>query len=165
MRRTTIRHRGLIALVALAAFATSSPAAAAAKDEFETFLLGPWGKSTTSGEPVADMIPSSFANPRFTRKACPPGGLAGPADMLSNETWFVRDGGGAFRRHFSPTSVSPLTFRRLEGPDVAHFEYYNTFLATNVTMKIERISKDRMKTTVAIPGTVVETYYVRCRQR
>lgn len=164
MHRQRVRFAGLLTLACLTALA--APAAAGSpKETFEAFLLGPWGKSTTSGEPVSDIILGQGGT-RFTRKACPPEGLPGPAGMLSIETWFARGGDGVFGRYTdrSPTTLSPLTFRRTEGPHVAYFEY-NTFLAGNVTMKVERLGKDRIKTTVAIPGTVVETYYIRCRQR
>lgn len=165
MRRQGVRFGGLVALVCLATLATPA-VAGSPKETFETFLLGPWGKSTTSGEPVSDMILGQGGT-RFTRKSCPPEGLPGPAAMLSIETWFAKGRDGVFGRYSdrSPTTLTPLTFRRAEGPDVAYFEFYNTFLASAVTMKVERLGKDRIKTSIAIPGTVVETYYVRCKQR
>lgn len=165
MRRKSLGFGALAALVCLTALAATA-VAGSPKETFEAFLLGPWGKSTTSGEPVSDMILGQGGT-RFTRKSCPPEGLSDPAGMLSNETWFAKGRDGVFGRYSdrSPTTLSPLTFRRTEGPDVAYFEFYNTFLASTVTMKVERLGKDRIKTTVAIPGTVVETYYIRCRQR
>lgn len=164
------RAAGLTLVLSLVAILPGPATAAAPGEAFQRYLAGPWGKSTTTGEPIADIIPSTVNKPggaQFTRKACPPEGLSSPADMISAEQWFDTAPNGAFgRRNGGSRNTDPqvLTFVRAEGPDTAVFEFYNASLGMTATYRIERLGPDLIRTTTLVSSLNVQAYYVRCRK-
>lgn len=157
MRATIVPAFILGAALVLPAIAVAAP-----EDDFKTFLTGPWGQSTTSGEPMSALT-GSASSPEFTRKSCPADGVA-IADMVDNEVWFDTQS-GKFGRHSGGKSPSwtDLTFVRMANDNVAQFKYFAPSMNEDATLTIERLSDNLIKATVAVSVMQMDTYYARCK--
>jgi hypothetical protein len=148
--------------VAIWVIALMTPVSSARADAmFIKFLSGPWGQSTLSGEPVAQMMMKPGA-PQFHRKSCPPAGVA-LKDMVPNEVWFatlpdkrfVRVAGGG------KLVAQELKFQKLDGPDTAIFVFSTTGL--DGTLKVTRLSPTLIRVHTELGPMKRDHAYVRCK--
>lgn len=160
--------------------ASAPPAqpAAAPDADLRRWLSGPWGKMPADGGAfMSEMIASTAfrrGGPEFTRRACPPEGLASPTDLLAHEFWFAEQPGGKFfliRTTGDPgkTSQTPaeLAFRTRQDADTFVYHYRNPYLRATEVITIRRLGADRLQMTQEIPGLTSPTnlWLGRCRRR
>ncbi|MFN3891461.1 MAG: hypothetical protein ACK4MV_13765 [Beijerinckiaceae bacterium] len=152
-----------ISLFAFALLQAVSVSPASADAAFIKFLTGPWGQSTTSGEPVAEMIMKPGA-PQFHRKSCPPEGVA-LKDMVPNEVWFGTLPDQGFVRISMSGSGKPvpqqLTFQKMDGPDAALFGF--TVNISAATLKVTRLSPNHIRVNSELGPMKRESFYIRCK--
>ena len=135
-------------------------------DAFLAALVGPWGKSTASGELLKEVVVDKTGRITATRASCPDGGLATPKEMVGNEVWYELRPDGRFGSYTSraPTKLSELTFIRLEGADVAVFYFSSPPRGANAVMAITRLAPDRIRVSITLAGATTETHYIRCKR-
>ena len=160
-RGVSLRHQLNVAICGLAFLTSMGVTPASADAAFIKFLTGPWGKSTTSGEPVAAMIMKPGA-PQFTRKSCPPSGVA-LKDMIENEYWFATLPDGRFVRVAGGGKMIPqeMKFQRLDGKDTAIFGF--AVNALSGTIKVTRLSPTQIRMNLELGPMKLEEYFVRCK--
>ena len=146
--------------------------------DFRRMLVGAWGR-TKGGQFDSEVILSTISNregPKFTRKACPAGGLASSADLLSHEIWFEQRGDqfGVVRASGDPgkikTAWTELQFKDRPDNDTFRYSFYRLItadVAATHTLVLKRLGPDQISHRILLtpdsPST--ETFYARCPRR